>query len=94
MFFMDDALLYFAASLWSASSKVATNHTRLLRGERLLTELHFKGENLKQCFCFCRSSSPAINPWLPCLTLQELYEHMNGSLRGSTLEGSQVYLGA
>ncbi|XP_041669909.1 late secretory pathway protein AVL9 homolog [Cheilinus undulatus] len=25
--------------------------------------------------------------------LKELYEHMNGSLRGSTLEGSQVYLG-
>ncbi|XP_062235245.1 late secretory pathway protein AVL9 homolog [Platichthys flesus] len=25
--------------------------------------------------------------------LQELYDHMNGSLRGSTLEGSQVYLG-
>ncbi|KAM9827035.1 late secretory pathway protein AVL9 homolog [Neosynchiropus ocellatus] len=25
--------------------------------------------------------------------LQELYEHMNGSLRGSSLEGSQVYLG-
>ncbi|KAM7390125.1 hypothetical protein PAMA_008339 [Pampus argenteus] len=25
--------------------------------------------------------------------LKELYDHMNGSLRGSTLEGSQVYLG-
>lgn len=25
--------------------------------------------------------------------LKELYEHMNGSLRGSSLEGSQVYLG-
>ncbi|KAJ3611854.1 hypothetical protein NHX12_021867 [Muraenolepis orangiensis] len=25
--------------------------------------------------------------------LKELYEHMNGSLRGSTLEGAQVYLG-
>ncbi|KAM3592927.1 uncharacterized protein V6R79_001936 [Siganus canaliculatus] len=25
--------------------------------------------------------------------LQELYDHMNGSLRGSALEGSQVYLG-
>ncbi|XP_034562063.1 late secretory pathway protein AVL9 homolog [Notolabrus celidotus] len=25
--------------------------------------------------------------------LKELYEHMNGSLRGSTLEGSQMYLG-
>ncbi|KAM3860459.1 late secretory pathway protein AVL9 homolog [Diretmus argenteus] len=25
--------------------------------------------------------------------LKELFEHMNGSLRGSTLEGSQVYLG-
>ncbi|XP_069368534.1 late secretory pathway protein AVL9 homolog [Paralichthys olivaceus] len=25
--------------------------------------------------------------------LQELYDHMNGSLKGSTLEGSQVYLG-
>uniref|UniRef100_A0A3B3U3X7 AVL9 homolog (S. cerevisiase) n=1 Tax=Poecilia latipinna TaxID=48699 RepID=A0A3B3U3X7_9TELE len=25
--------------------------------------------------------------------LKELYEHMNGSLRGSALEGSQVYLG-
>lgn len=25
--------------------------------------------------------------------LEELYEHMNGSLRGSALEGSQVYLG-
>ncbi|KAM4606391.1 late secretory pathway protein AVL9 homolog [Polymixia lowei] len=25
--------------------------------------------------------------------LKELYEHMNGSLRGTTLEGSQVYLG-
>uniref|UniRef100_A0A3B5A093 AVL9 cell migration associated n=1 Tax=Stegastes partitus TaxID=144197 RepID=A0A3B5A093_9TELE len=25
--------------------------------------------------------------------LQELFDHMNGSLRGSTLEGSQVYLG-
>lgn len=32
-------------------------------------------------------------PLTSCPPPQELYDHMNGSLRGSTLEGSQVYLG-
>lgn len=36
---------------------------------------------------------PSIHLLSPPLTLQELYDHMNSSLKGSALDGSQVYLG-
>lgn len=36
---------------------------------------------------------PSLHLPSPPLALQELYDHMNSSLRGSALDGSQVYLG-
>lgn len=83
-----------AASVRPPSSQAAAHHTRLLRGEGLLADLHPQGENLETPFppftaSYCPLTAPSPSP-PPC---KELYDHMNGSLRGSTPEGSQVYLG-
>lgn len=78
-----------AASLRAAASQAAAHHARLLRGEGLLADLHPEGE---KTLGPSPSAGGAVSNLLSAP--QELYDHMNSSLGGSALDGSQVFLGA
>lgn len=70
---------------------------------QLITHAYFEEKDFSQISILKVRISPDRNVFvdvkrlsihlLSPLTLQELYDHMNSSLRGSALDGSQVYLG-
>lgn len=88
-------MLCFSCSLSTASFKpsCSSSHTPTLRRRTSRRSPSSRWEPGAAFFPFNASYCPLTAPSPPSPTLQELYDHMNGSLRGSTPEGSQVYLG-